>query len=178
MNYLRDTAFVIKRINFSDADRYITLFTQNHGKQTLVAKGVRKITSKRAPHLELLNEVKFHAVKTRKNYVLTEVEILNTFSNLKKTSSEIGMIFLICELIDKLCPENQKHDDVFFLMQETLSMLEKEDKNDTMFNFEVKMLTLLGFWDKKRSFRNSEELENYIERIAERKIKSRSFLRV
>lgn len=178
MKHLSDTAFVIKRINFSDADKFITLFTKHSGKQIVVAKGIRRISSKRAPHLELLNEVKFQAIKTRKNFILTEVEVIRTHSQLKDSSSAIGLIFLICELIDKLCPEDQKHEDIFSLMQDTLKRFEAEDHKDTLYNFEVNMLSYLGFWDVKRKFKTVDALENYIENIAERKIKTRSFLKV
>lgn len=178
MQYLSDTAFVIKRVNFSDADCYITLFTRYNGKQTVVARGVRKITSRRAPHLELLNEIKFHVVKTRKNYILTEVETLDTFSRIKKSEKAIGFIFLICELIDKLCPENQTHTDIFMLMERTLMRLEGENANDVLYGFEMQMLSYLGFWDVQKRFVTVEALENYIETIAERKIKSRSYLKI
>lgn len=177
MNYLRDTAFVIKRTNIGEADRYITFFTREHGKADVVAKGVRRLTSKRSPHLELLNEIKFSAIKTRKNYILTEVEIINTFSDIKSDHSHIGFIFLICELLDKLCVHNQKHEDIYFLIRHTLLNLQKQSIN-AITTFETKMLTSLGFWDGKREFKDREDLEQFIEGVTERKIKSRKYLKM
>jgi DNA repair protein RecO (recombination protein O) len=48
---------VIKRANFSEADKLVTLFTREVGKATFVAKGVRRVKSRRSAHLELFNLV-------------------------------------------------------------------------------------------------------------------------
>ena len=74
MIYLKDVGFVVKRINLGEADRFVTIFTQNNGKIEVLAKGVRKITSKRSSHIELLNLVRFHSIKTSKNIILTEIQ--------------------------------------------------------------------------------------------------------
>lgn len=177
MIHLHDTAFVIKRTNFSDSDKYITLFTRNHGKQEVVAKGVRKITSKKAPHLELLNEIKFHAVKTRKNFIVTDTEVVNTFSEVKDNHIQIGLVFLVCELIDKLCPVDQRHEDIYQLIQSTMKGLSENKNSKHITDFEIRILTLLGFWDNKKKVNSVQELEHYIETITERKIKSRSYLK-
>jgi len=84
MRYLKDQGFVIRRINFGDSHRFITLFTKNNGKVEVVAKGVRKITSKRASSVELLNLIEFQSVHTSKNFILTEVKLLDSFENLKQ----------------------------------------------------------------------------------------------
>jgi len=179
MQQLADYGFVIKRTNFSEADRYISIFTRNNGKQELVAKGVRRIASRRSPHLELLNQIKFNAVKTRKNFILTDVEVVKTSSLAKEKEEHIGAIFLICELIDKLCPVEQKHEDVFMLIKSTLLRLEKEENVQVViYDFEKQLLILLGFWDPEKKFSSSQELENYIEMVTERKLKSRSYLKL
>ena len=48
-------AIVLKRSDLGEADRILTLFTPHKGKVHVIAKGVRRITSKRAGHLELLS---------------------------------------------------------------------------------------------------------------------------
>jgi DNA repair protein RecO (recombination protein O) len=176
MKFLTDTAFVLKRTNIGEADKFITIFTRNNGKQELVARGIRKITSKRASHVELLNEIKFQAVKTRKNFILTEIQVVNSFSNLKDDKSAIGLLFLICELIDKLCPLNQRHDDVYDLIKKTLNHLENENTSSVVQAFETKLLSSLGFWDLRQDFNDREDIERFIERIIEKKLKSKSYL--
>ena len=55
MRSFKTEGIVIKRRNFNEADRIITVFSKRNGKINIKASGVRKITSRRSPHLELLN---------------------------------------------------------------------------------------------------------------------------
>lgn len=173
MKFLNDTGFVIKRINLGEADRFVTLFTKYSGKVEVLAKGVRKITSKRASSIELLNLIKFQAVKTNKNFILTEVEIVSSYEELRKKISDIQILFLVCELIDRLCPLEQKHTDIFELIEETLKRVERQEE-PAVNDFQTKMLSSLGFWDGKREFKNERELNSFIEQVIERKLKTKT----
>lgn len=53
MNHFQTRAIVLKRTDYGEADRIITLLTPNHGKFSTLAKGVRKIKSKLAGGVEL-----------------------------------------------------------------------------------------------------------------------------
>lgn len=178
MRYLKDIGFVIKRVNFSDSDRFITLFTKHHGKIDVLAKGVRKLTSRRSPHIELLNLVRFQTIKTRKNAILSEVEVVETFSHLKENYSTVAMIFLVCELIDRLCPYHVKHEDVFWLIQKTLENLEKNNLQSSIADFQTRLLTHLGFWDGRKRFETSYDIDRFVEKIAERKIRTKTVFKL
>src|SRR3990167_5613366 len=58
MNSFATEAVVLKRRDFGEADRLVTFFTKRKGKVVALAKGVRKVTSRRAPNIELLNHVR------------------------------------------------------------------------------------------------------------------------
>lgn len=178
MRYLKDSGFVIKRTNFFDSDRFITFFTRSYGKVEVLARGVRKITSRRSSHTEFLNLVNFQSVKTKKNYILTEIEVIDSFSDLKEDYSKIGAIFLICELVDKLCPPGVGHEDIFFLIKNTVDKLKSDEISSVLFDFQVKLLTILGFWDEKRKFKNGWEIDRYIENLTERKIKTKNYFKI
>lgn len=170
MQYLQDTGFVIKRINIGEADRFLTIFTQHHGRIEVVAKGVRKTTSKRSSHIELFNLVRFNAIKTSKNYILTEVTVVDTFDERKQDLTMITKIFFMCELIEKLCVEGQIHSEIYNLL---LSAVVSDEKN--LFDFQVQLLTILGFWNREKEFQTEDDLKVFIEEIVERKIKSQVF---
>lgn len=178
MNSLKDIGFVIKRVNLFDCDRFVTIFTQKHGKIDVLAKGVRKITSRRSPHIELLNLIRFQTVKTRKNYILSDAEVINTFSDLKQDYQNVGIIFLICELVDKLCPIGVAHREIFDLIENTVNELNIHNSHYDMFDFQVKLITFLGYWDEKRKFHNTWEIDRYIENIIEKKIRTKTFFKL
>ena len=49
------SAIILKRVDYGEADRILTLLTPDHGKLSLMAKGVRKIKSKLAGGIELFS---------------------------------------------------------------------------------------------------------------------------
>jgi len=56
---------VLAKRNFSETDRIIVLYTKNLGKISLIAKGVRKLKSRKRGSLEVFNLISFSAAKTR-----------------------------------------------------------------------------------------------------------------
>lgn len=65
MNRLVTTAIILKRTNYGEADRILTLLTPNYGKLTLIAKGVRREKSKMAGGIELFSVSEVTFIKGR-----------------------------------------------------------------------------------------------------------------
>jgi len=171
MRSFRVEGIVIKRKDFGEGDRILTVFTKQRGKIQVIAKGVRKVSSRRSPHVELLNE-SIIGVYDGKLPILTEADCLNHFSLLKEDLEKAGWAFYICELVDGLLAENQENREVYNLIQRTLFELEIiQDPRPIIKRFEQEILILLGFWPKNRLF--LEESEAYIEDIMEKKIKTK-----
>lgn len=179
MYYIKDTGFVIRRRNVSEADRYLTILTRNNGKIEVLAKGVKKLTSKRAPQLELLNKISFQAVSktTNSRLVLADVELVSSHTDLKKTLPGIKDLFLICELILALCPYHQKQEEIFHLLEQSLKNM-KENILDSIENFQKQLLVFLGYWDVNKAFVSHDDMIRFTENIMERKIKSHEIFRI
>lgn len=176
MRSYKTEGIVIKRRNFSEADRIITIFSKQHGKIQVKAVGVRKITSRRSPHVELLNRSLFTLYKGRNMSLLTEVSNFENYAEIKADLTKVGFAYHICELIDGLCAENQEHADIFDLLQNTLKRMSTgEDLAFIIHEFEIELLTRLGFYKSSElpaDFNTSE----LIEQILERKLKSKQIL--
>lgn len=171
-------AIIIKRRNFREIDRLLTIFTEKHGKIQIKAQGVRKITSRRSPHVELLNLSLLTLYKGSKSSLplLIEAQTIENFSLIKSDLTKVGFAYHICELIDGLCPENQENKRVFDLLQNSLCSLAKTDSiAETIHEFEVELLTILGFWSKVYSAKNLDT-QYFIENILERRLKSKKLL--
>lgn len=59
----RTLAVILRRINYGEADRILTLLTRDFGKIALIAKGVRKEKSKLAGGIELFSESDISFIK-------------------------------------------------------------------------------------------------------------------
>lgn len=176
MRTFKTDAIVIKRRNFGEADRILTIFSRTNGKITIKATGVRKITSRRSSHIELLNYCSLALYKGKSLPLAIEAQTINNFEGIKSSLTKVGFAYHICELIDGLCAENQENTIIFSLLLNTLGRLEKEEEIASIIHeFEVELLTLLGFWPQNRSF-ESVNTQNVIEHILERKLKTKSLL--
>ena len=174
MRSFRTEGIVIKRKNFGEADRILTVITKNRGKISVIAKGVRKISSRRSSHIELLNLSVF-SCHDAKMPILTEVETLNHYSNLKSDLEKSGYAFYVCELVDGLLPEHQENRAVFNLLQQVFYDLEIDpDPRKRIKRFEEELIILLGFWPREQMF--LEDSESFIEDIMEKKIKTKRII--
>lgn len=180
MHYIKDTGYIIKRLDFKEADKIITILTQHNGKVDVLAKGVRKKESKRAAHIELLNKISFQAVSKNQNSrpVLTEVQIEATHTDLKKTLEHLRVLFLMCELISVLCPYREHQEEIFHLLTDTLSKMQKESQGVFLQSFQVKLLTSLGYWDPARSFIDTDDINSFTENVMQKKLRSNTFFRM
>ena len=176
MRWIKTEGIVIKRVNFGEADRLLTIFTKTLGKVQIKAAGVRRINSRRAGHIELLNQCKFGLYKGRGMFVLTEVESIRNFEEIKEDLTKVGFAYHICELVDGLCAEEQENIEVYNLLKETLGRLDgNEDLVPVIHEFEIELLTRLGFY--KAPVPEDFDTSSFIEQILERKLKSKRILK-
>ena len=174
MHSYRTEGIVIKRLNFGEADRILTIVTPRHGKIKVLAKGVRKISSRRSSHIELLN-LSIFSIHEAKIPTLAEAETLNHFENLKNDLNKSAFAFYVCELVDGLIPEYQENRLVYDLLRQALYDIEIEpDPRKRIKRFEQEILILLGFWPKDRLF--LEDTNEFIENIMERRIRTKRIL--
>ncbi len=137
---------IVKRKNFGEADRILTILTPFRGKMAIVAKGVRKITSRRSGNVELLNKVKLHIFRNRGMGILTEAESIQTFPNIKQNLMLSSYASHIIELIDRLVPDEQINPGTYRLLATILEILENNPRQIFIRAFEIKLLSELGYW--------------------------------
>jgi|SRR3989338_4399438 len=170
---------ILKRINFGEADKILTVLARRYGKIKILGKGVRKLTSRRAPHLELFNLSRLTLHKGQSFDIVTEAEYISSFIHTKKDLHKLAVVYYISELIDKLCPEHQEHDDILDAFLKILNIMNVNDQSLdhklTAENFTNHILHKLGFLPKT-SYLKDENLASFLESVTESKIKTRELL--
>jgi len=161
---------ILKRSNFSEADKLVTVFTKELGKIKVLAKGVRRINSRRAPHLELFNQVELvlHSGKTFDT--ITEARVINDYSSPKSDLKLSGYLFYLVEVIDKILPEHQPHPEIFTDLVSCFKSL----KQDKIKIFVVELLWSLGYLPKGQYPKLG--VTDYVESVVEKRIRSKKFL--
>ena len=176
MRTFKTEGFIIKRRNSGEADRILTIFSRQYGKIQAKAPGVRKITSRRSSHIELLNLSVLTLYKSSRSSlsIVTEANTLENFSSLKGDLKKIGFSFYMCELLNNLCAENQENNKVFYLLKNTLTNLENFSLYDSILDeFEERLLAILGYTSK---FYPVENRKSFIEGILEKKLRARDMI--
>jgi len=139
-------AIILKRTDFGEADRLITVYTPEYGKLRLLAKGIRKPTSRKAGHLELFNHARLLVAKGRELDIVTQAETVNAFRALREDLTRTGYAHYVAELIDKFTAERDRNPPLFNLLLETLARLcEETDLYKAVRYYEVHLLTLAGY---------------------------------
>jgi DNA repair protein RecO (recombination protein O) len=178
MRTYKTEGIIIKRKNYGEADRILTVFTKYYGKIQVRAAGIRRIQSRRSAHVELLNYSILGLYKGRSIPILTEAQAIENFSSIKSSLQKIGDAYHLCEIIDGLCPENQENTKVFYMLKNILTSLSENlyQANSTITDireFEIDLLTTLGYWNKADMLTEEFNTHSFIENILERKLKSR-----
>lgn len=164
---------VIKRINFAEADKILTLYTTRLGKISAIAKGLRRPTSRKSGHLDLLNYAKVFLAEGKNLYIVTQAEVTNSFPQIKADLDKSALAFEACEVINKLTVEGEENKKLFQLLLDFLKTL--TDENDLV-EFEKKLLSLLGFWSPKLEKQATRQfLKGYIEHIVDTEIRTPKF---
>jgi len=177
MRHLKLDGIILKRKNIGEADRILTVFTRQYGKMHIKAKGVRKISSKRASHIEPLNTTSMTIYKGQGMPVLMEAVAAKQYGEIKENLQKLGLAYHLCELVDGLCPENQENEKVFFLLQETFARLTQQENASLLIHaFEVELLSLLGYYSEGSIDITGAKASYFIESILERKLKTRQLL--
>jgi DNA repair protein RecO (recombination protein O) len=168
---------VIKRINYSEADKILTVFTRYYGKVHCLAKGIRKLTSRKAASLELFNLAAIFLAKGKNLDIITEAKIINSFSVFRKDLKKVALAYKFCELIDRLTADNQSNSLLFSLLKDSLLELCEAKVNTAVlaFNFKKKLLQVTGFGLPKEM--SNKSLDDFLEKIIEKKINTNNLLK-
>jgi len=147
---LKTEAVVLKKKSLLNKDLLVFLFSKEQGKVVVVAKGVKKITSRRSPHLETGNLITVLLHKKADHQYLQETELISGFSELKKDPEKVGRLYQFFFVLERLLPENQKEDVVYNLTKSFLVKLSRA--GDIMTLYLNKVLKALGYTKKDHDF--------------------------
>ncbi len=139
-------AVVLKHIEYGEADRILTLFTLEKGKIQAIAKGVRKMHSRKAGHLEPFTKVLLYLAKGRNLLVVTQAEALQTFPAIRANLELTAYAAYVVELLDRFTYEEGENRQLFNLLTDTFNRLEKDPHPTTVVHYyEIRLLDLLGY---------------------------------
>lgn len=109
----RATGIVLKRRNVGETDRLVTFLSQQQGKFTAVAKGVRKLTSSKQSYIETGNYLAGYFVVTQSLPLLTQAKLIDDCAVVRTSLPTIRKLTQFLEIVERLFVEEELEQHVF-----------------------------------------------------------------
>lgn len=149
MPILKTEAIVLKTQRQGETSKIITFYTRNYGLEKMIAKGSRNTKSRYAGSLEPLNHlgIIFYRKETRELQFLSQADIIEPFSGIRRDLEKIAMASVICEIIDRSQLAAEQNPVLFEWMIEVFRTIDKAPfaNLNHLLSFQLKFLDLSGY---------------------------------
>src|SRR5512140_1231536 len=113
---IRVETVVLRHADWGEADRILVLYTRESGKIRAVAKGVRKLRSRKAGHLEPFTRVTLMLAHGRDMWIVTQAETVDAFQPLREDLLLTGYAANVIELLDRFTYEEGENRSLYSLL--------------------------------------------------------------
>lgn len=143
----RASAVVLRHADWGEADQLLTLYTREQGMVRALAKGARKMTSRKGGHLQPFTQITVQLAKGRDLLIVTQVETVNAFLPLHDNLEKLSYASYVVELLLRFSYEEEGGNPAIFrLLIETLDRIEKEAEAWLAVRYyEMRLLDAVGF---------------------------------
>jgi DNA repair protein RecO (recombination protein O) len=153
-------AIVLKKQPFNEGDEIITFYSRELGKIRCLAKSVKSHKSKLQQKLQglFLVDLSFTHGKLPK---IISAEPVKVFSGMRENLQNLKRAFYAQELVLKFTPDEQKNEQLFFLLEKFLEFLNSE-RSESILNlalakFQLEILQVLGLAPSEVANKSSAE---------------------
>jgi DNA repair protein RecO (recombination protein O) len=145
MTLFRDRGVVLRTIRLGEADRIVTLMTEQHGKVRAVAKGVRRTSSKFGSRLEPLSHVALLGWQGRGDLdIVNQAEVIDTFRAVREDLDRMSAAMSMLEVVDQIGQERHGNPRLYQMLVGALTALAERASPMVAPAFFLKVLGLEG----------------------------------
>jgi len=143
----RTAAVIIKRRDFGESDRLLTVLTPRFGKIDVIAKGARKLTSHTTGHVELFTRSEMLIHRGRDLGILAQCEMTEPYQLLREDLTRGAYANYAAELLDRFTLTGDEDGSALFkLFDYTLARLcNDDDPLLAVRYYEIHLLDQLGY---------------------------------
>lgn len=140
---------VLKDINIGEADRVITILTEEYGIVRAFAKGSRRIGGRLFASTQILSYANFVLYKGKDKYIVTEAERIpdRSFFDLRQDIERLSLTQYISELAILLAPHEEEASDFLRLVLNTFAALSDKSRDIIQIKAaaELRFMSISGF---------------------------------
>ena len=142
----RSEAIVLRRTDFGEADRLLTLYSREYGKIKALAKGARKPQTRKTGHVELFMRTAFMFAKGKSIDIITQAELVEAYPALREDLVRTTYGAYGAELLDSLTPEADRDPGKYTLLANALGWFADSDNLRLAARYyELRLLSLAGY---------------------------------
>ncbi len=118
-------AIILSRRDVREYDQMITLYTRERGRVELLARGVKKIVSKNASHLEPGVFALVESVSGKEMEHLTTAQAVEIFSGLRTDGEKLSAVQYAMFFVTRMTKDAVPDERLFFLLLDWLRFVER-----------------------------------------------------
>src|SRR4051794_7093475 len=143
-------AVVLRSLRYGEADRILHVYTRDHGRLSVIAKGVRKTTSRFGGRLEPLARVELVLHRGRGDlHTVRGAQTVHPHARLRTDARALDVAVRGCDAVSRLFGDGEPHPAVYHLLANELALLDADAAaHATRANalaFRMKLLLVAGF---------------------------------
>ncbi len=145
--YLTVRGIVLRVTDYNDRDALLTLLTQDQGKLTVKARGLRRKNSPLTAPCQLLAYGEFTLFEYRDNYTINEAHSIELFQNLRRDLTKLSLGTYFAQTAEVLSQEDMPNPELQSLVLNCLYALSKLDLPEAQVKavFELRSACLAGY---------------------------------
>ena len=146
MNLIRIKGLVIRTVDVREADRMITIFSDEMGVVSAMARGARSLKSRQMSATMQYCYASFVLFKKGEYYWVREAELLESFFDIRRSIGGLALASYICEVLSYVTTAEQDRELLRLSLNTLYAIAEgKHDLRKIKAAFEVRCATALGF---------------------------------
>lgn len=139
-------AIVLARRDFREHDQLITLYTREQGKAEVIARGIKKITSKNSPFLEPFALLEAEIIPGKEKRYVGAVTVREAYLNIRGDLARALAGQSALALTNTLLVGEEPDERIFKLLVDFLKFLNAAPPAKNSLNrFSAELITYLGF---------------------------------
>ena len=145
--YLTTKALVLRVTDYNDRDSLLTLLTDEYGKLTVKARGLRRKNSPLIAPCQLLAYAEFTLFENKGFYTINEAASIELFQGLRRDLTRLSLGTYFAQAAEVIAQEDMPNPELLSLVLNCLYGLSKLNLPDTQVKavFELRSACLSGY---------------------------------
>ena len=145
--YLTIKGLVLRVTAYNDTDALLTVLSQDRGKLTVKARGLRRKNSPLTAPCQLLAYAEFTLFEYRGMYSINEAHAIELFPQLRKDLQKLALGTYFAQAAELICQEDMPNPELLSLVLNCLHALSKLQVSEAQVKavFELRIACLAGY---------------------------------